>query len=537
MGNVSDCPSPETLSESPVWRMFKDREKQIEKECGDCAYIKICRGGCPYNVLAANGGSFENTLMDPHCAAYKMIFRDITDRALEEVFSEDNITDVVNNVNSEKGLFRSGRLLSIMRNGPHPYETARHARRIIAAVILAATGSPGDATIKFQKLGLVTNFKRTEVAMDALYKRLMAPVSGFNNLYLHATFECNLRCTHCYAQAGSSQKGILSVEDIIHACYDGAKLGFRHAVITGGEPLIYPQRDALLNALSAMRQKIKPMLTVLRTNLAISINSELLRRIGSSTDEVVVSVDGNRETHDARRGHGSYDLTVHNLRALVEMGYDTDLSLATVLPLRSTSGEPGESVRALAKELGIRRTRFRPLLPLGRAMDSEPEIVPETIWTHMDPQEMLNYGFNPSVSCGIGQNLYVKPDGSAYPCYAWHGEWWHLGFINKNEGLNGIIRSKAFQDLRTHTVNTNRQCCQCMLRYLCGGACRAWNRLDERNQLDIDAPPSHCTKLHKRARTLLISAMEHLGITQEQWFSEGLALPDEPPYKINIYLK
>ena len=113
---------------------------------------------------------------------------------------------------------------------------------------------------------------------------------------------------------------------------------------------------------------------------------------------------------------------------------------------------------------------------MGRAKDLEPNIVPETIWESIDLREMLNYGFHTSTSCGMEHNLYVEPDGSANPCYAWHGEELHLGSINKNDGLNGIIRSKAFQDLGTHNVNTNQQCCECMLRYLCGGACRAWNR-------------------------------------------------------------
>lgn len=210
------------------------------------------------------------------------------------------------------------------------------------------------------------------------------------------------------------------------------------------------------------------------------------------------------------------------------MGYDTKLSLAAVLPLRLANGAPGDSVRELAKELGI-SVHFRPLLPLGRTVDSEPDIVPETIWGHIDPREMLNYGFSPSASCGFGQNLYVEPDGSAYPCYAWHGDDWRIGFINSDEGLTDIIESETFQDLGNHTVNTNKSCCKCALRYLCGGACRAWNRLDGQSQIDIDAPPSDCTKLHNRARSLLVSAMEHMKITPEQWLAAGLPLPDEPP--------
>jgi len=126
----------------------------------------------------------------------------------------------------------------------------------------------------------------------------------------------------------------------------------------------------------------------------------------------------------------------------------------------------------------------------------------------------------------MGQNLYVEPDGGAYPCYAWHGERWLLGYINAEEGLHGVIGSPAFQDLSGHTVNTNRQCRRCPLRYLCGGACRAWNRQPEQEQYDLDAPPVDCTPLHTRARSLLVSALEHLGVSTERWRATGLPCPE-----------
>ncbi len=69
-------------------------------------------------------------------------------------------------------------------------------------------------------------------------------------------------------------------------------------MITGGEPLVHPERDALLDALAALRGEVKPLLTVLRTALAVPLSDDLLARLARSTDEVVVSVDGDRETHD-----------------------------------------------------------------------------------------------------------------------------------------------------------------------------------------------------------------------------------------------
>lgn len=516
LGNVHDEPSGETLAASPVWRAFQERQERIQEECGDCAHLDYCRGGCPYDVLAVHG-SFDHGLRDPHCPSYRQMFDHIVDRAMGEVFSEENLAAVVSQPDPIVGLLRRGKLLSLMRDGPHPYETAANARQILAAVVLAVTRDPTEATRRFERLGLVTNFARTEQGMQALYRRLTTPSTQVNNLYLHLTFACPLRCSHCYARGGEARQGHLSVADLERACREAAALGFRHAVITGGEPLVHPQRDALLDALAALREEVKPLLTVLRTSLALPMDADLLRRVAHSTDEVVVSVEGDRETHDAWRGAGSYDLTVHNLRALVASGGTTDLSLAVVLPFGQTNGAPGAAVRALAQELSIRRTRFRPLLPLGRAVDSKLDIVPETLWEHISPDEIIGYGFSPTASCGIGQNLYVEPDGVAYPCYAWHGEKWRLGFVNAEKGLAGVILASAFQKLRTHTVNSNHACRDCSLRYLCGGACRAWNQNSVVDRTDMDAPPQDCSRLKARARSLLVSAMDRLGITQSQW--------------------
>lgn len=522
LGNIHELPTQETISAASAWQTFQARQEHIQAECGECPHLNYCRGGCPYNILAANSGCFDGKLRDPHCDAYRSTFGYIIDRAVEEVFSHENMDAVVSQPGARAGLLQKGKLLSIMHNGPHPYESARHARKILAAVILAITRDPLQTARHFEGLGLVGRYTHAQKGISALYRHLTTPSTSLNNLYLHITFACPLRCSHCYARGGEAQAGSLPIADIQRACLEAAQMGFRHAVITGGEPLVHPQHAAMLDMLAGSRSEVKPLLTVLRTSLALPLDDGLLRLLAYSTDEIVVSVDGDEETHDLRRGAGSYALTVANLRALAQLNGTTELSLAAVLPLQQSNGAPGEAVRALASELGIRRTRFRPLLPLGRAVDSALEIVPETLWGHIDPRQMVDYGFSPVASCGIGQNLYIEPDGAAYPCYAWHGEHWRLGAINDRSGLAGVISTSAFQDLRAHNVNTNLACRECALRYLCGGACRAWNRLPADQQMDVDAPPRDCAHLRQRAHALFSNALASLEISEEQWLAAGL---------------
>jgi uncharacterized protein len=70
--------------------------------------------------------------------------------------------------------------------------------------------------------------------------------------------------------------------------------------------------------------------------------------------------------------------------------------------------------------------------------------------------------------------------------------------------LSMVILSEAFQKLSQHTVDTNRKCQTCDVRYLCGGACRAWG--GEQTQYDLDAAPPDCRVLYSRARSIYLAA-------------------------------
>jgi uncharacterized protein len=142
----------------------------------------------------------------------------------------------------------------------------------------------------------------------------------------------------------------------------------------------------------------------------------------------------------------------------------------------------------------------------------------------MDPRDIVEYGIIPSVTCGIGHNLNVETDGLSYPCYAWHGRQWCMGSM-REQGLEAVLTSNRFNELKNHTVNTNRLCKECILRYVCGGACRAWNRQPASLQTDLDTPPEDCSRLKNRARSLFVSALDRLGVAEETWLSAGLPLP------------
>jgi uncharacterized protein len=154
----------------------------------------------------------------------------------------------------------------------------------------------------------------------------------------------------------------------------------------------------------------------------------------------------------------------------------------------------------------VKRVRFRPLLPLGRASQRDEPVMCEGLMQHIRPEEMLKTEFRPLVTCGIGQNLFVRPDGRSYPYYAWCGEHTYIGQVFEN-GLEAVLASPQFTRLTACTVDTISRCKDCAYRYLCGGACRAWGNQQE---LDLNAPPVRCEHLKDRAEALVQVARDYL---------------------------
>jgi uncharacterized protein len=94
MGMVQDQPTVDDLKCSVAWEVLMKFKEIVDSECGKCRYIKFCRGGCPYNALPETG-MIEG--VDPHCMAYKTIFKEISKRATKEMMSNIMPSD------SEKG--------------------------------------------------------------------------------------------------------------------------------------------------------------------------------------------------------------------------------------------------------------------------------------------------------------------------------------------------------------------------------------------------------------------------------------------------
>lgn len=89
MGNVCDHPTMEDLMKSDPAKLLEEFKDHVDTECKKCSYVKFCRGGCPYNALKLNEKTNKAEIngVDSHCEAYKIIFKEITDRVNKEFLS------------------------------------------------------------------------------------------------------------------------------------------------------------------------------------------------------------------------------------------------------------------------------------------------------------------------------------------------------------------------------------------------------------------------------------------------------------------
>lgn len=99
--------------------------------------------------------------------------------------------------------------------------------------------------------------------------------------------------------------------------------------------------------------------------------------------------------------------------------------------------------------------------------------------------------------CGIGTNraLYVRADGSIYPCPDTVMPKFRLGNVKDEQLWDIWERSPLLRELRQLDVDTmNPVCAKCDVRYFCGGGCRGENYQVTR---EFQSPHFNCEEIRK----------------------------------------
>lgn len=155
------------------------------------------------------------------------------------------------------------------------------------------------------------NKDNLNIKFTKLTKKIGNMFSFFDVVYLELTRACNLKCIHCLNNSGIKQKDELTKEDLLKLIKNFSSLGVQEIRFTGGEPLLF---NGIYDLIKFATEE--GICTSLGTNGTL-ITKEVAKKLKESgLKKVVVSIDGNKKTHDKIRGKKNYQKAMNGLKYL-----------------------------------------------------------------------------------------------------------------------------------------------------------------------------------------------------------------------------
>ncbi len=321
-------------------------------------------------------------------------------------------------------------------------------------------------------------------------------------LCIHICHDCNLRCRYCFADEGAyhSAREFMSEETAKKAIDFLIENSGNRKVLEvdffGGEPLMC--LDTIKNVVYYAKEKAaargKKFLFTTTTN-ALLLNEEAIEFFNAEMENVVLSLDGRKQVHDAIRktvnGKGSYDFVINNIKNFVKSRGDKHYYVRGTFTAKNL--DFSKDVLFLADN-GFDSISMEPVVTdiddLAIKEEHLPEILEE--YERLCDEYLERYargeGFNffhfnvdleggPCLSkrvsaCGAGNEYFsVAPNGDIYPCHQFVGdEKFNMGNVNGG-ALNADIRSTFAENC----LFTREKCDKCFAKYICSGGCSANN--------------------------------------------------------------
>ena len=320
-------------------------------------------------------------------------------------------------------------------------------------------------------------------------------------LCLHVAHTCNLNCSYCFASQGKyhGERALMSFEvgkQALDFLMDNS--GTRHNLevdFFGGEPLMNWDvvKQLVAYARSVEKERGKNFRFTLTTN-GVLIDDDVIDFANKEMSNVVLSLDGRKEIHDATRvdyrGQGSYDKIVPKFQKLVESrggkGYymrgtfthqnpdfTKDVFHMADLGFTELSMEPvvcaADDPMALTPEdIEIVKEQYEILAK--DMIRREKEGKPITFYHYMIDLTEGPCIYKRISGCGSGtEYMAVTPWGDLYPCHQFVGEeTYKLGDI-----WNGVTNDALREEFRACNAYARPECKDCWAKLYCSGGCAA----------------------------------------------------------------
>ena len=337
-----------------------------------------------------------------------------------------------------------------------------------------------------------------------LYKEEVsaAPVKSHEvkALCLHICHDCNLRCKYCFADEGAyhAAREMMSSETAKRAIdFLIANSGSRRVLevdFFGGEPLMNLSviKETVAYAKAEAAKRGKRFLFTTTTN-GLLLNDDAIEFLNAEMENVVLSLDGRKEVHDAVRktvsGKGSFDAVIDKIKKFVSIRGDKhyyvrgtftakNLDFSKDVLFLADQGFTSLSVEPVVTDI--------PELQIGEEHLPQIEAEYERLCDEYIRREAEGKGFSffhfhidleggPCLqkrvsACGAGNEYFsVVPNGDIYPCHQFAGDSeFRMGSVNDGSFDTDIARFFAENNLTKKPA-----CLNCWAKYYCSGGCAA----------------------------------------------------------------
>lgn len=246
-------------------------------------------------------------------------------------------------------------------------------------------------------------------------------------LWFHITDRCNQACRHCLFACSPAEKTELAAPRVLELAAQARELGCRVFALTGGEPLVHPEFEVMVDRLLGYEDA---HVVVLTNGTLLKEYAGALGRWPRERFHLQISVDGLGPRHDHIRGRGAFDEVTANLAWL--RAHNLAFTLSMCVNADNVADMP--RLADFAAEMGAANLHFLWYFVRGRG-GAERSAPPEAIFPHLleaarraqaagvsiDNLEALQSQiFAPSGTKHDGagsawESLAVGPDGRLYP--------------------------------------------------------------------------------------------------------------------------
>jgi len=294
----------------------------------------------------------------------------------------------------------------------------------------------------------------------------LKPICKPDFLWLELTSKCNLRCLHCYAEAGKGVKDRLSTGDYKRIIKEASHLGWKSIQFTGGEATLHPDLMELLRYSKECGYEF----IELYTN-AFNLQNRLLDFIAQNGVKIATSFYSHEsKTHDMiTQCKGSFEKTVKNIRKIVKLKIPLRVG---IIKLKYNQDDT-EKAKAYLINLGVDSESIEvdTVRPSGRGCNLE--LIPDAERDFsQEPDrhciERNEKGLMIPGTCWNGK-IAITPSGDVIPCI--FARDLVVGNVLKSS-FEDILSTSKLKHLWQITLDKVQVCKDCEYHYACFD-CRA----------------------------------------------------------------